>query len=113
MLKKVDERDEVKNTRHKSFVGTPLYVAPEMLEFNESGLYTDLWALGCIIYQFLTGATPFQGRNQNEVFQNILENKIVYPNYMDKDGVDLIKKLLDYNPENRLGYQNMQKLKDH
>ena len=33
-----------------SFVGTPLYVAPEMLEDNLSGPYTDLWALGCIIY---------------------------------------------------------------
>jgi novel protein kinase C eta type len=33
-----------------TFVGTPLYVAPEMLEQNLSGPFTDLWALGCIIY---------------------------------------------------------------
>jgi serine/threonine protein kinase len=33
-----------------SFVGTPLYVAPEMLNENRSGPPTDLWALGCIIY---------------------------------------------------------------
>ncbi len=84
-----------------------------MLEFNESGLFTDLWALGCIIYQFLAGVTPFQGKTHSEVFQNILENKVAYPNHMDRDGVDLIKKLLDYNPENRLGYLNMKKLKEH
>jgi serine/threonine protein kinase len=33
-----------------TFVGTPLYVAPEMLEMNLSGPFTDLWALGCIIF---------------------------------------------------------------
>jgi serine/threonine protein kinase len=33
-----------------SFVGTPLYIAPEMLESNISGPFTDLWALGCILY---------------------------------------------------------------
>jgi len=33
-----------------SFVGTPLYVAPEMLNENRSGPPSDLWALGCIIY---------------------------------------------------------------
>jgi len=33
-----------------TFVGTPLYVAPEMLESNHSGPFTDLWALGCIIF---------------------------------------------------------------
>ena len=42
-----------------TFVGTPYYVAPEMLESNASGPATDLWALGCIVYQMLTGEVPF------------------------------------------------------
>ena len=33
-----------------TFVGTPLYVAPEMIAWSFSGPFTDLWALGCIIY---------------------------------------------------------------
>jgi serine/threonine protein kinase len=33
-----------------SFVGTPLYVSPEMLNENRGGPANDLWALGCIIY---------------------------------------------------------------
>ena len=44
-----------------TFVGTPLYVAPEMLECNLSGPLTDLWDLGCIIFQCLTGEVPFKG----------------------------------------------------
>lgn len=48
--------------REGTFVGTPLYVAPEMLEASMAGKFTDLWALGCMIYQFHVGKTPFQGK---------------------------------------------------
>jgi len=48
--------------REGTFVGTPLYVAPEMLEGNFAGKFTDLWALGCIIYQFHVGVTPFNAK---------------------------------------------------
>lgn len=43
-----------------TFVGTPFYVAPEMLESNLSGPFTDLWGLGCIVFQCLTGDVPFR-----------------------------------------------------
>ena len=51
-----------------TFVGTPLYVAPEMLNQNMSGPFTDLWAMGCIIFYCLTGAPPFNGSNSGHVF---------------------------------------------
>jgi serine/threonine protein kinase len=50
--------------REGTFVGTPLYVAPEMLEFNQAGIFTDLWALGCIIYELLVGKSPFFESNR-------------------------------------------------
>eukprot|EP00347_Sterkiella_histriomuscorum_P007241 403349719 len=109
------ERDNNKshNPREGTFVGTPLYVAPEMLEYNHSGHFSDLWSLGCIIYQLLTGVTPFHGKNHDEVFHNILERKIKFPLSMERDAVDLIDKLLAFNPENRLGYKNLIQLKQH
>jgi serine/threonine protein kinase len=51
-----------------SFVGTPLYVTPEMLNENRSGPSTDLWALGVIIYQMRVGQVPFNGQFDYEVF---------------------------------------------
>lgn len=42
-----------------TFVGTPLYVAPEMLKRTVSGHFTDIWALGCIIFEMATGDVPF------------------------------------------------------
>jgi serine/threonine protein kinase len=47
------------NKRPKSFVGTPLYVSPEMLTRSNSGAYTDLWSLGIIIFEMAFGRTPF------------------------------------------------------
>jgi len=41
--------------RKGTFVGTPLYVSPEMLQENISSHGSDFWALGCIIYQMLIG----------------------------------------------------------
>ncbi len=67
-----------------TFVGTPLYTAPEMLENNISGKATDLWALGCIIYEMLTGKTPFDNEeNSGQVFSNIMERNLVFPDHFD------------------------------
>jgi serine/threonine protein kinase len=44
-----------------SFVGTPLYVSPEMLEDNLALPASDLWALGVIVFSMHTGKMPFDG----------------------------------------------------
>jgi serine/threonine protein kinase len=96
-----------------TFVGTPLYAAPEMLEFNQSGRGTDLWSLGCIVFELLTSKTPFECEQQSEVFNNIMERKLHFPPGFDKDAMDLVDKLLAYNPMERLGYSSMQELREH
>lgn len=55
-----------------SFVGTPLYVSPEMLQETTSLPASDLWALGCIIYQMHVGKVPFEDRSQTGTFNRIL-----------------------------------------
>jgi serine/threonine protein kinase len=52
-----------KYKRQMTFVGTPMYCAPEMLEHNQAGLFTDLWALGCIMFELSTGHQMFKGKN--------------------------------------------------
>lgn len=54
-----------------TFVGTPLFVAPEMLNDSDSGPFSDLWALGVIIYELIQGSSPWRGNSTVERFECI------------------------------------------
>jgi serine/threonine protein kinase len=55
-----------------TFVGTPAYATPEMLENSISGDFSDLWSLGVIIYQMLEGKTPWTKESEVDVFDQII-----------------------------------------
>ena len=86
-----------------TFVGTPLYVAPEMLKESMSGHFTDLWALGCIIYQMVTGEVPFKGKTDFQTFDIIMKREFEWPEDIDENCKDLINRLLELEPMKRLG----------
>ena len=119
LFKAANDRDAFKLQRQGTFVGTALYVAPEMVEYNNSGRFTDLWALGCILYQMLVGKTPFDAETKDSVFQKVLDRRLKFPKDLDKDAVNLIDRLLDYIPENRIGMKSKNpfdaysEIKDH
>lgn len=76
-----------------------------MLESNMSGSFTDLWALGCIIYQMLEGKTPFEEQGSSgQVYDNIMQRNFSFPMHFDEATKDLINKLLAMNPYERIGY---------
>lgn len=99
----IEESEEHSSQIRGTFVGTPLYASPEMLSCSISGPYTDLWALGVIVYQILVGEVPWKGGQEFVIFQQILDKKIEYPNSMPIEAVDLIDNLLSMNPYERLG----------
>ena len=45
-------------------VGSPLYMAPESLKRNEYSFKTDIWAIGVIFFEMLTGDTPWRAKNE-------------------------------------------------
>lgn len=91
--------------RRGTFVGTALYVSPEMLKMNQACPASDIWALGCIIYKMLVGEVPFQGQSDYMTFQLILERKLTFPQDIEigEEAKDLIDQLLQLNPTSRLG----------
>ena len=56
-------------------VGTPLYMAPEIVRAEAYGQKVDIWSLGVITYTMLTGNFPFDGRTRNDIFRKISSRK--------------------------------------
>lgn len=92
---------------------SPEYASPEAINNHPyCGFGTDLWALGCIIYQMYVGSTPFKDKSDHLIVQNIQKNLIEYPPYIPKDAQDLISQLLVYNSSKRLGSGDIGSLND-
>ncbi|GFY34055.1 hypothetical protein TNCV_997361 [Trichonephila clavipes] len=66
-------------TSSERILGTPDYLAPELLLHKEHGFPVDWWALGVCLYEFLTGIPPFNDVTPEAVFNNILQRDIPWP----------------------------------
>eukprot|EP01017_Pseudomicrothorax_dubius_P044262 TRINITY_DN7461_c0_g2_i1.p1 TRINITY_DN7461_c0_g2~~TRINITY_DN7461_c0_g2_i1.p1 ORF type:complete len:839 (-),score=239.52 TRINITY_DN7461_c0_g2_i1:1-2517(-) len=103
----------------KGIVGTPDYMAPEMLLETSHGRMVDWWSIGCIIFQLIVGDPPFAAETQEQVFDNIKELRLTWPRIareedaMSPEAQDLIQKLLASDPKKRLGYNSIDEIKKH
>lgn len=93
--------------RKNSFVGTAQYVSPEVLTSKSATKSSDLWALGCILFQFLSGEPPFRGGHEYQIFQKITKLEYEIPEGFPDVARDLIEKLLVLDPDKRLGCEVM------
>lgn len=89
--------------RAKTWVGTAQYISPELLEVNETSKSSDLWALGCILYQMIAGRFAFQGLSEYLTWQKIKQLDYSFPDGFDEQAKDLVSKLLVRDPGQRLG----------
>jgi len=94
--------DEDGGQTRSTYCGTPLYLAPEMIKEIGHDEYLDIWCLGVLMFELITGNLPFTGKNVENLSGNILKNKIVWPNDIGPDEKDLLSKILKTNPQDRL-----------
>ena len=87
--------------------GTPVYLAPEIINNRGHDEKGDIWCLGVLLFELLTGISPFQGFDVQTIKYNINRLNIAWQKNMDRDAVDLIKRILKYNPEERISLENM------
>ncbi|XP_028670296.1 3-phosphoinositide-dependent protein kinase 1-like [Erpetoichthys calabaricus] len=96
-----------RQARANSFVGTAQYVSPELLTEKSACLSSDLWALGCIIYQLVAGLPPFRAGNEYLIFQKIIKLEYEFPEKFFPKAKDLVQQLLSLDPTKRLGCEEM------
>ncbi|XP_026191380.1 cGMP-dependent protein kinase egl-4 [Cyclospora cayetanensis] len=92
--------------RAYTLVGTPHYMAPEVILGKGYTLTADTWAFGVCLYEFMCGPLPFgnDAEDQLEIFRDILAGKLMFPHYVtDQDAINLMKRLLCRLPEVRIG----------
>ncbi|ETI26519.1 hypothetical protein G647_03296 [Cladophialophora carrionii CBS 160.54] len=92
----------------RRFVGTPDYLAPETINGAVQDEMCDWWSLGCIMFEFLYGYPPFNADTPEQVFDNIVNRRIAWPDddeeiEVSPEAKDLINKLIQLDPRERLG----------
>ncbi|TQN69159.1 Serine/threonine-protein kinase ATG1, partial [Colletotrichum shisoi] len=90
--------------------GSPLYMAPEILRYERYDAKADLWSVGTVLYEMITGRPPFRARNHVELLRKIeaAEDRVKYPKELvvSKELVKLISKLLTRNPVERMRFED-------
>ncbi|KAJ6747020.1 SERINE/THREONINE-PROTEIN KINASE ATG1B [Salix koriyanagi] len=93
----------------ETMCGSPLYMAPEIMQLQKYDAKADLWSVGAILFQLVTGKTPYTGNNQLQLLQNVVKStELQFP--LDNKDLsagckDLCRKLLRPNPVERLTFE--------
>ena len=102
----------------KSYVGTPLYMGPEVLIIRDRGRNSDryadkadIWSVGCIVYQLISGKRPFEAESLDLLVPNIQE-ALRSPVFFDRNVfseicIDFLQKVFQINPDDRINFQDL------
>jgi serine/threonine protein kinase len=84
----------------KSCVGSPIYMAPQLLERTPYTTKCDIWSIGIIYYEMIFGSPPWKARDENELIKNVKNNpsaSVIKKEFMSTRASDFLKKTLAYS----------------
>lgn len=96
-----------------SFCGSPAYLSPEMLERKGVGVSSDIYGIGCVLYEMVVGEPPYFDEDIDQLFQNIKQGRLRFPSALSQDIRSLLSQLLERDIKRRLGTKNINDIKQH
>lgn len=96
----------------ETLCGSPLYMAPEILNYQKYNAKADLWSVGAVLYEMAVGHPPFEAENHLDLFNKIQNSKdnISFPSYsnnLDYRIKRLISSLMRFEPSERMGFNEL------
>ncbi|CAG9331746.1 unnamed protein product [Blepharisma stoltei] len=102
--------------RTYTIVGTPHYMAPEVIVGKGYSVAVDYWSVGIMLYEFMCGGVPFGEEEEDPfaIYEKVLERRLIYPAFVDPrmPSKPIIEQLLSKNPAMRTG-GSIENLKAH
>jgi len=90
-----------------SFCGTLDYLSPEMVNSKPHDHRVDIWSLGVLTYELLTGNPPFMSYTHKTTYINILDLNYVFPHFISDKAKNFITGILKINPDERMSLDEM------
>jgi len=97
----------------KSFCGSIAFIAPEILQRKGHNHTVDIYGLGVLLFDMMTGMPPFYDNNREKLYHNIKHARLGVPRWVAKPASSLIYALMEREPKARLGAADTEDVKQH
>ncbi|ESZ92209.1 hypothetical protein SBOR_7418 [Sclerotinia borealis F-4128] len=94
----------------ETLCGSPLYMAPEILRYEKYDARADLWSIGTVLYEMMTGKPPFRASNHVELLRRIEQNedgiRFSSKAVISREMKDIVRGFLKRKPDDRITFKD-------